>query len=238
MKKMPPFSHNVLLLKKMRHAMSTSHKSVLDMVRNISDDESFSDELRNDIREQRIVKTLFAIRSARGVKQDQIAAILGVTQSRISKIENGVDSDLRFGEVEAYAEALNCEVSIAFMKRDSTSADRVKFHVSCIHQELQKMAGCVGEDKTLAGGVADFFGEAFFNIVHVLQKACAKLPKRDNQKPYIDIGICEIQEELKAECSSQNDPVDTTSRKRGLGQKEKTEHFSTKVESRNAPATK
>jgi transcriptional regulator with XRE-family HTH domain len=53
--------------------------------------------------ESRVVDHLARLRQAAGITQEEMAAALGVTQSAISKLESGIDSDLTLGEIEGYA---------------------------------------------------------------------------------------------------------------------------------------
>jgi transcriptional regulator with XRE-family HTH domain len=163
--------------------------SVSRMIDAISGDDELADAVKKRIAQRQIVKTLFAMRAARGVSQAQIATALGCTQSRVSKIENGFDGDLNFRELEAYARVLDHDVRLVFMKRGATSADRVKMHALGIRNELEQMAECARGDESIAEAVAGFFGEAFFNLVRLVQSACGKLPNRSNDEPYIHIGF-------------------------------------------------
>ena len=86
----------------MSKAKKTGFRSVADLARNaFMDDTGFVEELEEELSSRQVVRALFAMRSARNVSQAEIAAQLKCTQSRVSKIENGVDADLSVGELEA-----------------------------------------------------------------------------------------------------------------------------------------
>ena len=52
------------------------------------------------------------------------------------------------------------------------------------------MAQLAGRDEKIAQAVSAFFGEAFFNLVKMLQDSANKLPLRaDDDAPYIRIEI-------------------------------------------------
>lgn len=163
--------------------------SVSDLLRHASDDDGFNEEFDEHIRQRDIVKTLFAMRTAKGVSQSSVAERLGVSQSRVSKIENGTDGDLRIRELEAYAQSLDCDVHLLFLKRNSTAVERVKQYAFCIKRELDRLADAAQKDDGIAKGVAGFFGDAFFNMLRIVQDACGKLPTRPDNSPYIRIGI-------------------------------------------------
>lgn len=166
--------------------------SVSQMIEAFSGEDHLADSLKKRIAQRQIVKTLFAMRSAKGIPQSSIAEALGCTQSRVSKIENGLDGDLNLSELEAYAQSLDQDVCLVFMKRGATGAERVKMHAFQIKKELERMAEFAHKDENIAEAVAGFFGEAFFNLVNFVQAACGKLPKRSNDEPYIRIGIADM----------------------------------------------
>ena len=162
--------------------------SVTKMVESLSGGDSLASELKKRISERRIVKVLQAMRLAHDIQQSRIAEELKCGQSRISKIESGDDASLSLGEVEAYAKVLNCEVEIHFSKRGSTAVDRVKQHAFAIKREMDNLAECARSDESIAVGVAGFFGEAFFNLIRIVENSIEKLPLRPgNGEPYVKL---------------------------------------------------
>ena len=174
----------------MNKAKKTGFNSVADLARNaFKDDASLVGELEEELASRQVVRALFAMRSARNVSQAEIAAQLKCTQSRVSKIENGIDADLSVGELEAYARVLDCDVVLTFQKRHSTSVDRVKQHAFAIKRELDQLARMAGEDSTLQKGVASFFGEAFFNIVRMISESAKSLPELNDDSPHVRVSM-------------------------------------------------
>lgn len=174
----------------MNKAKKTGFSSVADLARRaFKDDPDLVDELEEDLSSRQVVRALFAMRSARNVSQAEIASQLKCSQSKVSKIENGVDADLSVGELEAYARALNCDVVLTFQKRHSTSADRVKQHAFAIKRELDDLACIAGDDSTLRKGVASFFGEAFFKIVRMISESAKSLPATSDDSPHVRVSM-------------------------------------------------
>lgn len=172
----------------MNKAKKTGFSSVADLARRaFKDDPDLVDELEEDLSSRQVVRALFAMRSARSVSQAEIASQLKCSQSKVSKIENGVDADLSVGELEAYARALDCDVVLTFQKCHSTSADRVKQHAFAIKRELDDLACIAGDDSTLRKGVASFFGEAFFNIVRMISESAKSLPATSDDSPHVRV---------------------------------------------------
>jgi transcriptional regulator with XRE-family HTH domain len=165
--------------------------NVADLVDAIfDDDDSFAEEVKERLRARELVKRLQIMRIANGTSQSEIAKELGCSQSRVSKLENGFDAELTFGDVEAYARALGWSVHLQFTKPNETSLDRIKRFAFYIHHELQRMAELANQDQDIAKGVAQTFGEVLFNQVRLLQLAAEKLPvDPKTEEPYIHVDV-------------------------------------------------
>lgn len=174
----------------MNKGKKTGFSSVVDLAKAAFHEEpALVEELEAELSARQVVRALFAMRSARGVSQAEIASQLNCSQSRVSKIESGVDADLSVGELEAYARALDCDVVLTFQKRHSTAVDRVKQHAFGIKRELDEMAKLAGDDSTLRKGVASFFGEAFFNIVRMISQSAKGLPALSDDRPHVRVSL-------------------------------------------------
>lgn len=73
------------------------------------------------------------IRKTLGMTQTALATAAGISQNRVSDIENGRTSSLRIGTLSRYADALGCDVEIRIMPRKekatSFPADSVRLAV-------------------------------------------------------------------------------------------------------------
>ena len=56
-------------------------------------------------------------------------------------------------------------MSIILEPKELTSVSRIKRFAFQIKHELDKLAAIAATDHSIAKGVSDFFGEAFFNLV-------------------------------------------------------------------------
>lgn len=172
-------------------------KSVSEMRRTLNDDPKDVRQFDERLKRRQLVKTLFAMRSVKGVSQKEIADRLDCTQSRVSKIESGEDADLRLRELEAYAKSLGCDLTLVFTDRGNRSVDMIKFFALSIKRELAKLVKLADGDKALAEGVAAFHGEAFFNLLRIIQDSSTKLRTPDEE--YIHVAeIDEVDKELRA----------------------------------------
>ena len=91
---------------------SRQFKSVSDLVRTISDSAVTAELVEKKIAERAIVSQLIAMRLKRDLSQGDIAKEMGCTQSRVSKLENGLDKNLTFADIEAYLKALQMQMCV------------------------------------------------------------------------------------------------------------------------------
>ena len=181
-------------------------KSVADALENILNDKDAADALREQIRKRRVIKTLAALRASKDVTQQDIAKQLGTSQSKISKLENGFDAELRFAELEAYAKATGCDVTILISKRGGSLAEQIKHHAFSIRAAFLKLVELAHKDDTIAQGFAELHAQAFNNINRFLQETSEKLPlSPENGHPYIRIAQCDQIEPLDNDDDAEGD---------------------------------
>jgi transcriptional regulator with XRE-family HTH domain len=94
------------------------------MVHEASVDGGFAAAYERRLSERRIIKDLMIRRATSGLSQKDIARSFGCTQSRISKLENMTDSELKLGDLAKYSRALGLQLRITFAPNDSTPAAR------------------------------------------------------------------------------------------------------------------
>lgn len=165
------------------------YASVVAMVRDVSEDQQFAADFDRRVNNRRLVKHLFALRSAQGLLQKDIAERIGCSQSRISKLESGNDEDLRLGDLAAYLGALDLDLCLVFGQKDSTIVNKVKYHAVAIKGLLAELVKLAKLDKQIAAGVAGFHGEAFFNLIQILRDSVKDLPRREDGAAFVDIEI-------------------------------------------------
>lgn len=200
-----------------------SYPSTAGLIDDVSGDKEFAKRLKKKLAERNIIVMLVGLRAAQGLSQQDIALKMGCTQSRVSKLENGTDDDLRIGDFNAYADTLGLELMILLGKKNQrrTAVDQVKHHAFSIRRLLRQMAKIAANDETIATGVKAFFREAALNLVNIVgeatkivvsaadNKIVRNLPEKE--RPRIQL---EDEEALDAdECSQSsnaNDPISDT----------------------------
>lgn len=82
-------------------------------------DRAHVDQLKREMTEAVEEYRLREIRKTLGLTQVQLASAAGISQNRVSDIENGHTSSLRIGTLSRYADALGCDVEILLRPRQS-----------------------------------------------------------------------------------------------------------------------
>jgi DNA-binding Xre family transcriptional regulator len=96
------------------------YSSVVEMARELTEDDAFADDLAQRLDRKRVVRTLLALRAAKNLSQKDIADRMGCTRGRISKLESSIDDDLRLGDLEAYTKALGLNVTLVLDRKGFT----------------------------------------------------------------------------------------------------------------------
>jgi transcriptional regulator with XRE-family HTH domain len=171
-------------------AKKRQYTSVSDVLRDIAPDDKFGPEVDARIARRRLVKHLLALRAAKGLSQKDIADRLGCTQSRVSKLENGCDDDVRLRDLVAYCDALGLHCGIVLSGQHPTAVDQIKYHAFSIRTILQDLVDLVGQDQVMSTGVAKLHIETLVNLVRLVAESAEKLPNNpETEAPYIRIGL-------------------------------------------------
>jgi len=146
-------------------------------------------EIREEVQKlaasTRVVDELCQMRTRACLTQAQIAERIGCTQSRISKLEGSVDRDLSLGEIFDYVKATGSQISIGIGK-PLTHVQSVKAHAAGIRKHLRSLADLAKKHDELESEIQAFFGEAFFNLLHILSE-CQGALERERVEPELEV---------------------------------------------------
>lgn len=156
-------------------ATGRKYTSVADLMRGEGVPREVQKKVKELECETRVADHLARLRQAAGITQEEMAKILGVTQSAISKLESAKDVDLTLGEIRGYARATDQRIGLAFGK-PLTHVQSVKCHAMAMKQDLEELAQIANRHDELEKDIQGFFGEAFFNILTILAECSEKLP--------------------------------------------------------------
>lgn len=101
--------------------MGVRHNNVSEMLA-ACEDESLQRDVEKRISSRQIIKQLLTMRASRDMSQKDIAEKLGCTQSRVSKLENGTDDELRLGDLTGYLKALDYDLHLQLAERGRSNA--------------------------------------------------------------------------------------------------------------------
>jgi len=190
------------------------YKSVSELMANIhSDDPHFVDDLKNQMNCRQIVRGLATLRNSKNITQEEIAKKMECAQSRVSKIENGLDDDLRMSDIAAYLKVLDYTAEINLLPSDMTIVDEIKYYACRMKQSFDKLTHLANKDDTIQKGVAKFHIEALVNLIELVRSSAGKLPKSKNPMPKIRLSFIdeEIMQQTKklttSSCESETAPV-------------------------------
>jgi transcriptional regulator with XRE-family HTH domain len=127
----------------------------------------------------RFVRTLIDMRIEKKLSQRDLAKKMGVSPSKVCRMEASADKDLNLGDVMLYAKALGVNMSVLFDDPALPAADRIKHHVFAVHdllEQLMKLAHQVGGDDSIRAKIKQFYGEVLFNFLRGLGDCFLKLP--------------------------------------------------------------
>lgn len=166
---------------------SKRYSSVVEAIRDIPEMESYADSLDRRIQGRQLIKLLVTLRALRGKSQGDIAASVGCTQSRISKLESGVDGDLRLSDLAEYLNAIGVTPQLVLFQDPATLVERVKFHFRETTRLLGEMIELAGNDPALAEGTRKFFHEAGLNYVNLVSKTIEQRALQAQRMPWLTI---------------------------------------------------
>jgi transcriptional regulator with XRE-family HTH domain len=108
-----------------------SHQSVTEMVRELlADDPELVKQFENRIAERELVKALTIARNRAGLTQEQLSEKMGCGQSKLSKLESGIDADMRLGDILAYLKASGCRLKLSILPSEPDSLQLVLLQAS------------------------------------------------------------------------------------------------------------
>ena len=156
-------------------ATGRRYKSIKDLIKK----EGLGEEVQEAYQEIKaatmITGRLAMLRQAAGITQEEMAKHLGLTQSAISKLEAGRDEDLTIRVISEYSRITGQRIGLSFGKR-MNHVEAVKYHALAIRLRLNALAELAHEDEELEPAIQGFFGEAFFNILTILEKCQKQMP--------------------------------------------------------------
>ena len=111
-------------LEPVRPTTTGRYRSVVEMVRDLSDDDQFAEQFGRDVGSRELTRQLAAARSAKALSLRDVAEALGCSLRHVETIESGTDAELTPGDAQNYARVVGVElrVELASPPGDATPA--------------------------------------------------------------------------------------------------------------------
>lgn len=147
---------------------TTRFKNVADAAAQLAGDPEMSNRVTEEIERNELVSALLENRIAKGLTQENIASVMGVDASTVSRIESGNDRQLKWSDIAGYAGALKLRMNILLDDPSWPAAERIKQCVFKIHDDLESLvslAHTVGGDEGITRGIDRFYKDVLFNFL-------------------------------------------------------------------------
>lgn len=151
--------------------MSRRYSSVMEMVRDTTDDRELCDELEKEIRDHGCAFFLHSVRCRAKMSQRALARKLGTSEEHIDALESSRNSELTLEDVARYASGLGLKCGISFESEDATAVDMAKFHTLQVFLYLNHLATLVEDDQAIKRGVENFFEEYMYNTIRLFMNS-------------------------------------------------------------------
>ncbi len=142
------------------------------------------------------IKTLIALRASQNKSQKDIAELMNCTQSKISKLERSVDSELTIGDLRAYLKAVGCAASLFVTKKNENvkAVIEIKSHFSGMRRALNRLLEMAQNDPEIASGIAKFSNDMTYNLFNLMASFVEGLPESArSETPTISIEAVEFE---------------------------------------------
>ncbi len=159
--------------------MSTLEK-MAKLAADLAGDEGAAQRVREHAVNTRLVRMLIDWRTAKKLSQRQLAAKMGVSSSKVCRMEAAQDSELNWGDVVKYFDAMGVRLSMLVDDPSLPAAERIKHHVLTTHallEELQVLAQQLGEGDDITEKIKKFYGDVLFNFAIRFADCYSKLPQ-------------------------------------------------------------
>ena len=125
-------------------------------------------DVEENISKTKFVSALEEIRVRKGMTQKDVAVKMGISVSKVSRFEASADDDLRIGDVKAYLQAIETDVSVALFDKSMPATNQIKhyvFEIERLLRHLTTIAKECGDDSSIVDGISRFRGEVLYNFI-------------------------------------------------------------------------
>src|SRR5271165_6718639 len=165
-------------------ALPKSYLTTSEMLEDLGTPQEIVDSVK-DVENQEAVNILVSMRVAKGLTQKELADMLGCTQGRISKLEQGRDEDLRLKDFLDYTRATEDAVWITIGAPNIS--ETIKLHVHAIRRLVPEMVPLAGGDQAIIDGISRFLDDILMDTGKLVQSTKLELLKQQPEKGKLEI---------------------------------------------------
>lgn len=147
--------------------MSTHTQTTAQVAAMLANDPQVEKEVEKEIRRNTVVSHLLALRVKKGMTQEDIAAAMRCTPSKISRLEASSDVNLKWTDIVGYTRALKLNIQLSIDDPEMPAAQNIKRCVFRIRRDLDKLTELAkssnGDD--VAKKIHQFSGEVLLNFL-------------------------------------------------------------------------
>jgi len=162
--------------------MGKKYNKVSDLVKDISISAKVKEGTLKEIGKTSLAKFLFFLRCEHKLTQGALAAKIGCSQSRISKVESSYNSDLTVKDLLDYGEALNLNLELGYRQKNAKITDLIKYHIIKAREYLTQLTDMVKGDVSMNEGALGFIKELMYNVLSAVTINLQKLQLPKNIK--------------------------------------------------------
>ena len=110
-------------------------------------------------------RSLARERAKRGLSQKEVALRMGISQSKVCRMEDSLDADLSYGYIESYAHALGLDVSLFYDAVNASKETRAANFANAIADMIDKLRSLLPADSRYGDAIDRFSGSVLFPLV-------------------------------------------------------------------------
>jgi len=157
-------------------ALGKRYSRVSKMLEDTGTPQEIIDSVK-EVENQVAVPLLAGLRVSKGLTQKELAAAIGCTQGRISKLEMSQDQDVRLGDFADYTRATGQSVWLTIGA--PTLAEHIKTHTRALRQLLGELTELADEDRAINQGVEKFLDELLIETGRLIESSKEKMAQKE-----------------------------------------------------------
>ena len=148
--------------------MNTTFKDAAGAAAQLAGKPEIAEAVQREIRQSALVSFLVEMRMEKGKTQEQVAEHMKCDPSKISRMEAGIDSQLRLNDIIGYTTALGVQVAVMFDDSSLPVSARIKQCVIQIDKDLKKLVHMAQQhdgNEEIGNKISQFYQDVLFNFL-------------------------------------------------------------------------